>query len=118
MAAKHTSIMVVNENLYNIKFTIEFVWHYDAVFHSYKADCPSGFDYIAEYHKCYKLASHAMNWYDGRSFCNNILSSRLIMVEDAVENTIASEYVNHVSPSLFLVAIFNSFKLLICRQDY
>ncbi|ESN95553.1 hypothetical protein HELRODRAFT_179329 [Helobdella robusta] len=57
-------------------------------------DCPDNFDYVLEYHKCYKMKYQHLDWYDGRASCNNISSSHPISIEDDVENVIAVQYVN------------------------
>ncbi|ESN99693.1 hypothetical protein HELRODRAFT_176454 [Helobdella robusta] len=62
-------------------------------------DCPDNFDYVIEYHKCYKMQYRRNNWYTGRYLCNNISSSHPILLEDDVENAISLSYVNYTTPN-------------------
>ncbi|ESO12873.1 hypothetical protein HELRODRAFT_159462 [Helobdella robusta] len=59
-------------------------------------DCPQNFDYVIEYHKCYKMQDQILSWYDGRSLCNSISSSHPITIEDDVENASHIDYVNFI----------------------
>ncbi|ESN95478.1 hypothetical protein HELRODRAFT_179247 [Helobdella robusta] len=60
-------------------------------------NCPVTFDYILEYHKCYKMPDKILSWYDGRMLCNNISSSHPITVDDDVENEVSLQYVDFVT---------------------
>ncbi|ESO11425.1 hypothetical protein HELRODRAFT_183211 [Helobdella robusta] len=61
-------------------------------------DCPENFDHIIEHHKCYKMFFNAMNWTNGRSFCNSLASHPLLIEED-LEYFVSLKYIDHVTPS-------------------
>ncbi|ESN97344.1 hypothetical protein HELRODRAFT_178130 [Helobdella robusta] len=60
----------------------------------FTTDCPANFDYVVEYHKCYKMQYTLQSWSAGRSLCNSISSSHPITIDDLLENTISIQYVN------------------------
>ncbi|ESN90960.1 hypothetical protein HELRODRAFT_182433 [Helobdella robusta] len=62
-------------------------------------ECPANFDYVIEYHKCYKMQFKRKTWQDGRTSCNAISSSHPAIFEDDVEYNIAFNYVNHTTPA-------------------
>ncbi|ESN95498.1 hypothetical protein HELRODRAFT_179272 [Helobdella robusta] len=62
-------------------------------------DCPMIFDYVIEYHKCYKMQYKILNWYNGRSLCNNVSNSHPITFDNDVENDVSLQYVKFVTPN-------------------
>ncbi|ESN99692.1 hypothetical protein HELRODRAFT_176453 [Helobdella robusta] len=77
-------------------FLDSFVWKIQNKIR-HNCDCPGNFDYVIEYHKCYKMQYQRNNWYTGRYLCNNISSSHPILLEDDVENAISLSYVNYTT---------------------
>ncbi|ESO10514.1 hypothetical protein HELRODRAFT_194913 [Helobdella robusta] len=56
-------------------------------------DCPPHFDYVVEYHKCYKMQFQLLDWRSSRSLCNSLSSSHPIIIDDDAENYVSWKYV-------------------------
>ncbi|ESN97027.1 hypothetical protein HELRODRAFT_178470 [Helobdella robusta] len=55
-------------------------------------NCPSEFDYIMEYHRCYNFQFTWLLWNESRQSCNNLLNSHPVIIDNNTENSIVRAY--------------------------